>query len=126
VRRVVYDAGVLIAADRSDRRVWAEHRARLERGMRVLVPTPVVAQVSRSPRQAEMRRLLAGCEAVPLSEPIAHRAGALLGRSKTTDVVDASVVALAIEHAADIVTGDREDIDRLVAASGVRLAVVDV
>jgi len=30
---VVYDAGVLIAADRNDREVWADHRARLELGV---------------------------------------------------------------------------------------------
>lgn len=126
MKRVLYDTGVLIAADRGDRRVWAEHRARLERGMRTLVPATVVAQVSRSSRQAELRRLLAGCETVPLTEETAHRAGALLGRSKTTDVVDASLVALAVEREADIVTGDREDIERLVAASGKKLLVVDV
>jgi predicted nucleic acid-binding protein len=32
MRPVVYDAGVLIAADRSLRRTWAEHRVRLEAG----------------------------------------------------------------------------------------------
>jgi predicted nucleic acid-binding protein len=126
MRRVLYDTGVLIAAERGDRRVWAEHRARLERGMITIVATPVLAQVSGSQRQAELRRFLAGCEAAPLLEPTAHRAGALLGKSKTTDVVDAALVALAIERSADIVTSDRDDIERLVAASGARIAIVDV
>ncbi len=38
MKSVVYDAGVLIAADRSKRRVWAEHRVRLEAGLVPLVP----------------------------------------------------------------------------------------
>ena len=48
MRSFVYDAAVLVAADRSERRVWAEHKARLELGAVPLVPAPVVAQVSRS------------------------------------------------------------------------------
>ena len=68
----VYDAAVLVAADRNDRRTWAEHKARLELGVVPAVPTPVVAQVSRSPRQAQLRRFLTGCEVVPLIESEAH------------------------------------------------------
>jgi hypothetical protein len=30
---VVYDAGVLVAADENERRAWAEHKVRLELGM---------------------------------------------------------------------------------------------
>lgn len=124
MRTVVYDSGALIAADRADRRFWAEHRARLERGLATLVPTPVLAQVSRSPRQAQLRRLLAGCEVVPLAETTAHQAGSLLAKTKTRDVVDASVVALAVERRADVVTDDVEDIQRLVDASGANVGVV--
>jgi hypothetical protein len=65
---VVDDAAVLVAADRNDRRAWAEHKARLELGVVPLVPTPVVAQVSRSPQQAQLRRFLAGCVVVPFGE----------------------------------------------------------
>ena len=56
---VVYDAGVLIAADRNDRAVWADHRIRLEAGIIPVVPAPVIAQVSRSPAQVQLRRLCA-------------------------------------------------------------------
>ena len=62
---VVYDAAVLVAADRNERRTWAEHKARLEFGIIPLVPAPVVAQVSRSPQQAQLRRFLTGCAVVP-------------------------------------------------------------
>jgi predicted nucleic acid-binding protein len=125
MKRVVYDAAVLIAADRSERRIWAEHRVRLEAGVAPLVPAPVVAQVSRSPKQAQLRRLLRGCEIVPFDEVAAHAAGALLGKARTNDIVDASVVALAVQHSADIISGDADDIRRLVSAARARLSVVD-
>ena len=126
MKPVVYDAGVLIAADRNDRRVWAEHRVRLEAGLVPLVPATVVAQASRSPAQAQLRRLLRGCEVIPLGEADAHRAGALLAKSRTSDVVDASLVALAIHDRADIVTDDPGDIRHLVSAARAKLAIIDI
>lgn len=126
MKPTVYDAGVLIAAERGVRRVWAEHRVRLEGGHVPLVPAPVVAQVSRAPEQVQLRRLLRGCEVVSFSEADAHQAGALLGKSRTADVVDASVAALAIRRQADVVSGDASDIVRLLAAAHSKLGVVDV
>jgi hypothetical protein len=123
---VVYDAAVLVAADRNQRRAWAEHKARLEFGVIPLVPAPVVAQVSRSPRQAQLRRFLTGCVVVPLGESEAHEAGRLLGLTRTADVVDAVVVTTALRQKAMILTGDRVDMERLVRASGREVAVVIV
>jgi hypothetical protein len=123
---VVYDAGVVVAADRNDRRVWVEHKARLELGVLPLVPSPVVAQVSRSPQQVQLRRFLAGCVVVPLGESEAHEAGRLLGKTGTADVVDAALVTIAIRHKALILTSDPDDIKRLVSASGHALAVMAV
>lgn len=123
---VVYDAAVLVAADRSDRQVWAEHKARLELGVVPSVPAPVVAQVSRSPQQAQLRRFLRGCVVVPLGESEAHEAGRLLGKSRTADVVDAVVVIIALRLKAMILTSDLDDIKRLVRASGREVAVVAV
>jgi len=74
---VVYDAAVLIAADRSTRQTWADHRVRLEAGVVPVVPAPVIAQVSRSPAQVQLRRLLRGCEIIALTESAAHAAGRL-------------------------------------------------
>lgn len=123
---VIYDAGVLVAADRNTRSVWAEHRVRLEAGVVPVVPAPVVAQVSRSPAQAQLRRLLQGCEVVNLTEERAHAAGQLLGRTSSRDVVDAVVAATAAELRADVVTGDRADIRRLLDAAGASGRIVDV
>ena len=120
---VVYDAGALVAAERSDRRFWLGHRIRLEAGIVPIVPAPVVAQVSRSPRQAQLRRLLRGCEVIALDEPSAHAVGQLLGRSGTADIVDATVVVVAMAQQAEIVTADRSDISRLAASAGARIVI---
>jgi predicted nucleic acid-binding protein len=122
----VYDAAVLVAADRNVRGTWAEHKARLELGIVPLVPTPVIAQVSRSPQQAQLRRFLTGCAVIPLGEGEAHAAGRLLGKTKTGDVVDAVVVTIAIRQNAMILTSDPDDIKRLIRASGREVAVVVV
>lgn len=123
MRGFVYDAAVLVAADKSERRVWAEHKARLELGAIPLVPAPVVAQVSRSPRRAQLRRFLTGCQIVPLGESEAHEAGHLLGLARMTDVVDAAVVTVALRNQAVILTSDMDDIERLVTAAGGEVAV---
>ena len=123
---VVYGAAVLVAADRNERRAWAEHKARLEFGVIPLVPAPVVAQVSRSPQQAQLRRFLTGCIVVPLGETEAHEAGRLLGITKTSDVVDAVVVTTALRQRATILTSDPNDIERLVRASGREVSVVAI
>jgi predicted nucleic acid-binding protein len=126
MKRVVYDAGVLIAADRSERRTWAEHRVRLEAGVIPLVPSPVVAQASRSPKQVQLRRLLRGCEVVPFDEAAAHLAGSLLGKARTKDIVDAAVAVLSIRHQADVVSDDPEDIRRLLASARSRASILKV
>jgi predicted nucleic acid-binding protein len=126
MRPVVYDAGVLIAADRCLRRTWAEHRVRLEAGHVPLVPCPVVAQASRSSKQAQMRRLLRGCEVVPFDETAAHAAGSLLGKTRTRDVVDASVAVLSIRHGADVISDDAKDIQRLLSFARAKGSIIDV
>jgi predicted nucleic acid-binding protein len=123
---VVYDAAVLIAADRNARTVWAEHRVRLEAGIVPMVPSPVVVQVSQSPTQVQLRRLLRGCEVVDLTEQRAHSAGQLLGRAGSRDVVDAVVAATAAELRADVVTSDRADIRRLLDAAESSVQIIDV
>jgi predicted nucleic acid-binding protein len=123
---VVYAAAVLVAADRNERRAWAEHKARLELGVVPLVPAPVVAQVSRSPQQVQLRRFLTGCVVVPLGESEAHEAGRLLGITRTSDVVDAVVVTIALRQKAVILTSDPVDMERLARASGREVAVVAV
>lgn len=107
---VVYDAGALIAAERSDRAVWADHRVRLEVGLVPLTTAPVVAQVSRSGRQAQLRRFLRGCDVVPFGDDDGHEIGALAGRSGSDDVVDVHVVATAHRRRFGVITSDEGDL----------------
>ncbi|MBI4893259.1 MAG: PIN domain-containing protein [Acidobacteria bacterium] len=123
---VVYDAGVLVAADKNERRAWAEHKVRLELGIALLVPAPVVSQVSRSPQQVQLRHFLTGCTVVSLGETEAHEAGRLLGATRTSDIVDAVVVTTALRQKAAILTSDPGDIGRLARASGREIAVVAI
>jgi predicted nucleic acid-binding protein len=113
---VVYDAGVLIAADRSKRQVWADHRARLEVGVAPVTTAPIVAQVSRSGRQAQLRRFLRGCEVVPFAADEAHEVGALAGKSKANDVVDVHVVAVARRLGRPVLTSDQADLEPIADA----------
>ena len=61
-----------------------------------------------------------------LDEDGAHDAGLLLGRTRTSDICDAVVVALAATLNAEVLTGDRKDLRRLVTASGKRIRLHDV
>ena len=119
----VYDTGVLIAADRNDRNVWADHRARLEAGVVPITTAPVIAQASRSPRQAQLRRFLRGCDVVGFESGQAHEVGTLLAKSGTTDVVDAHVAVTAAGIGATVITGDLDDLETLSKYTGPRITI---
>lgn len=123
---IVYDAGALIAAERNDRALWADHRVRLEQGTIPVTPAAVVAQVSRSPRQVQLRRLLRGCDVAELDEGTAHRVGRILAQACTSDIVDGAVVAAAVARSAAVVTSDRADIAHLLRSTGTDLPILEV
>jgi hypothetical protein len=110
---VVYDAGVLVAAERDDRLVWADHRVRLEVGTVPRTTALVVAQVSRSARQVPLRRFLRGCEVVAFLPDQAHDVGALLGKAGTSDVVDAHLVFSAAIATSTVLTSDVDDLRKV-------------
>jgi hypothetical protein len=84
----------------------------------LVVPSPVLTQSWRGgARQASLARVLRACLIEPTSEVIARNAGVLLGRSRTSDAVDA-VVATAINHGALIVTSDPDDLNLLWESAG--------
>ena len=110
---IVYDAGVLVAAERDDRSVWADHRIRLEVGAVPTTTAPVVAQVSRSARQVQLRRFLRGCEIAAFSPQQADEVGELLAKAGAFDVVDAHVVVIAATTGSPVLTSDPDDLRRL-------------
>lgn len=123
---VVYDAGALIAAERSNRALWADHRVRLEAGLVPLTTAPVVAQVSRSGRQVQLRRFLRGCDIVTFHHDDAHAVGALAGRSGSNDVVDVHVVATAHQRRLAVVTSDESDLKPIADALRPRVPILRV
>jgi predicted nucleic acid-binding protein len=120
VTDAVLDTGVLISAEARGKIAWSLQR-RSGGARTLIVTTPVLAQVWRNgPRQAALSRFLKGCVVKSPSEDIAKRAGELLGRTGTSDAVDAIVVATAIHmSAATIFTSDPSDLALLVEASDV-------
>jgi hypothetical protein len=113
---VVLDAGPLVQFERGDQFVRAMVRAAVRKNHRLVIPSGVLAQVWRDgTRQARLASLLArpGAHVEPLDERMAKAAGALCGRARTSDVVDASVVLTARLYKAVVVTGEPADLRRL-------------
>ncbi len=121
-----YDTGALIAAERDDRAMWVLHRRILERGVSPTIPSSVLAQAWRGGPQANLSRFLVGCSIEGLNEEEARAAGALLAKSKTTDIVDASVAVGAAKRKDVVVTSDRDDIAHLVRSNKSRISIRDI
>ncbi len=116
MRYLVLDSGALIGFERSDRRTVGHISRAMGLGEVIAVPTPVVAQVWRDGRtQARLARLLASdaCNTIPLDDLTARTAGEICRISGTTDVVDATVVAVARGYDAPVLTSDSDDLRRL-------------
>ncbi|MFD8381879.1 twitching motility protein PilT [Streptomyces sp. NPDC059679] len=127
LRPVVYDAGMLIAAERSQTKVWRAHRAYLTAGGVPQVPAPVVAQVWRDgARQARVAQLLKGCDVAAMDETSAREIGELLGQAGTSDPVDGAVAVLAVRLGAAVATSDPDDIRHLLDRLGSRGKLVSL
>jgi hypothetical protein len=116
-RGLTLDSGALIAADKNSRRFWALWHRRVDRTTVVTVPAPALGQVWRG-NSPLIARVVNTCFVEVLDEAAAKRAGELLAASRTSDLVDAAVVAGAVERGDAIVTSDPDDIRRLVDAAG--------
>jgi hypothetical protein len=121
----LYDAGALIAIDNDDRRMWARHHLALGDGREIHVPSVVVSQAWRdSRRQVRLGKFLTGCQVMPVGLETAKAAGVLCGRTRTADVVDATVVVMAATLGAIIWTSDPDDIRALIDAQDIKPAPV--
>jgi predicted nucleic acid-binding protein len=122
----VLDTGALIAVDKSDRKVVTKLKLAREEALPLRTAATVLAQVWRDgARQANLARVLAGVEVLPLEEDDARGAGELLAATGTTDVVDAHVATI-VEPGDEVLTSDPQHIGRLVAARGVMERMVGV
>ena len=122
---LVLDAGALIALERGDVRVVRQLKLAHDAGQPPLTHGGVVAQVWRGGdhRQALLAQVLAGIDVLPLDEALGRRAGRLLARSRTSDAIDAAVVAMA-DDGDQILTSDPIDIGILADLSGRQLTIV--
>jgi hypothetical protein len=122
---LVLDAGAFVSIERDKREIIALLKRELQARRVPLTHGGVVAQVWRggSGRQANVARLLAAVEVVPLDDALGRRAGILLGRARKTDAVDAAVVLLAVDGDM-ILTSDPGDLKALAAAAAVHVDIV--
>lgn len=122
--RLLLDAGAFIAFERGDVMIRARLTAARRSGADLVTSAPVVGQVWRDGRrQALLAALIPAVDVVAPDVDAAKRAGELLARSRTRDVVDALLVVLA-RDGDTILTSDPRDIGALVAAASVRASVI--
>jgi hypothetical protein len=123
----VLDAGALIAVEGSDRELLAAIKGEVLAGRPPLTHGGVIGQVWRGgrDRQAVLAIILAGVDVVPLDDFLGRRAGVLLGRAGTSDVVDAALVLLAADGD-EILTSDPDDLRPLAVFAGVHVDLVPV
>ena len=115
-QRLILDSGAVIALARGEQRARAFLARALELRVPVEIPVVVVAETVRGgPRDAPVHRVLKAVGSVPEArEAHGRTAGRLLGTARSTNTVDALVVAHAVEAGgAHVLTGDREDLERL-------------
>ena len=116
---ITYDAGALIAAERGERRMWARHRALLVHREVPTVPAPVLAQAWRgTSRQAQLARLITGCDIETLDDARAKATGTIASHAKTKDIVDACVVEGALRRQDVVITSDPDDLHAIANALG--------
>lgn len=124
---LVLDSGALIALERNDRKTW--RRLWLCRASGVLPVTHggIIGQAWRGsgPRQALLAMALEAVEVRPLDVPLGRRAGELLARSRTSDVIDAALVLLC-EDGDEILTSDADDLRTLLEHADRHLDLIPV
>lgn len=125
--RTILDAGAFIALENGDRHIGRRiHNAR-QSDIPLRTHGGVIAQVWRGGTrgQARLARVLQSVHTVPLDEQLGRRAGLLLARCGLSDAIDAALVAMA-DHGDEIITSDPNDLDILVATSGLRVNIIPI
>jgi hypothetical protein len=118
--RIILDSGAIIASERNDPTLAAILKAARKNRTPILVPATVVAETWRGPRtHARTAHLFGSVDVFPeLNEQSARQVGSLLAVSKTVEIVDGNVVAIAIAlRPATIVTSDVDDVTHLLRSA---------
>jgi hypothetical protein len=120
---MILDAGVLVSLDRREPAANMFIKTTDEDDVALHTSEAVVAQVWRDgTRQARLAAFLETVEIHPLDD--GRAVGRLLRDSGTSEVVDAHLGLLAEELDDDILTGDVDDLRRVVAALSRRVVVL--
>jgi hypothetical protein len=124
--RLILDAGAFVAFEKGDARVRARLAAARRLGLELVTTAPVIGQVWRDGRrQVLIARLLSATNVDAPTELAARRAGELLAKTRTHDVVDALLAGRA-RDGDTVLTSDPHDIEALIGSAGVRATVVAV
>jgi hypothetical protein len=123
--KLILDAGAFVAFERGSRELAHTLAAARSKNVEIVTTSPVVAQVWRGGKQALLARILASTRIEAPDETAARRAGELLAKSRTTDVVDALVVGL-VRDGDTVVTSDSDDLRRLLELTKTTAHIVRV
>jgi hypothetical protein len=115
-----------LAGERRHRGLWALHEQSLAGEVRPIVPVVVLAQAWRGTPHANLSRLLRGCRVTPDTEDLGKAAGAICGRTGTSDVINALVVVTALRQHALVVTSNPDDLQHLASSLHSKLAIYAV
>jgi predicted nucleic acid-binding protein len=120
-RRLILDAGAVIAWSRGDQRARALLREALARNMELRVPVVVLAETLRGgPRDAPVNRVLKATGIAPTEATTGRIAGRLLGRTGRRNAPDALVAAETLRTPGSVVlTSDPDDLGELLVDTGV-------
>jgi hypothetical protein len=123
---IILDTGALLAFEQSDPTLIALLDEAHQRETPVRTTSGATAQAWRHrAEQVRLIGLLRGVDEVPIDPASSIRIGTLLARSRTTDVIDASVVDLAGDGD-EILTTDPADIIALARAADRRLGITPI
>lgn len=123
---LVLDAGALIALDRDDRRVAGLIELGRRSAASLVTSAPVVGQAWRDgARQSRLARALRMIDVRDVDLDEAKEAGALLGRTGGSDVVDA-LVALLARPGDQVLSSDPDDLRQLVEGRDMAATIVRI
>lgn len=117
---MILDAGPLIDADRDRRRFAALVQVAIDEGQILRTTEAIIAQVWRSPRQANLAWALSAVETHPEFGD-GQRIGELLAATETSDAIDAHIAILARRLGEPVLTSDVDDLRLLGAHAEIRV-----
>jgi predicted nucleic acid-binding protein len=125
-RRLILDAGAVLAFTRGDRTVGALLKAAHEGQSEVAIPPVVVTQTMRGgSRDAAVHRLVHAAHVPFVGFRLARSGGELLGASGLVDAADAQVMAEALRSGpAAVATSDPTDMAALAGERAGRAVVI--